>query len=44
MQKENYQANLKEALKYLIKVNESLYGSVIDISLLGDLKEWKDTF
>lgn len=43
MQTENYRANLEEALKNLIKVNESIYGSVIDISMQGDLKEWNDT-
>jgi len=43
MQKENYQANLKEALKNLIKVNESIFSSIIDISMQGDLKEWNDT-
>lgn len=43
MQQENYKANLKEALKNLIKVNESIYASLIDISMQGDLKEWNDT-
>lgn len=43
MQKENYQSNLKEALKNLIKVNESIYGSIIDISMQGELKEWNDS-
>ncbi len=43
MQKENYQANLKKALKYLIKLDESIYGSLIDISMQGDLKVWNDT-
>jgi hypothetical protein len=42
MQTENYRANLKEALKNLIKVNESIYGSCIDISVQGDLREWNN--
>ncbi len=43
MQTENYRENLKEALKNLIKVNESIYGSCIDISVQGDLKEWNNS-
>ncbi len=43
MQTENYRVNLKEALKNLIKVNESIYGSCIDISVQGDLKEWNNS-
>ncbi len=43
MQTENYRANLKEALKNLIKVNESIYGSCIDISVQGDLREWNNS-
>lgn len=40
MQSDSYKENLKEALKNLIKVNESIFNSLIDISMQGDLKEW----
>lgn len=43
MQDDNYKLNLKEALKNLIKVNESIYASVIDISMQGDLKYFNDS-
>lgn len=43
MQTENYRANLTEALKNLISVNESIFSSLVDISMQGDLKEWNDT-
>ena len=43
MQTENYKSNLKSALENLIKVNESIFNSLIDISMQGDLKEWNDT-
>jgi len=43
MQTDNYKENLKEALKNLIRVNESIFNSLIDISMQGDLKEWNDT-
>jgi len=43
MQTDNYKENLKEALKNLIKVNESIFNSLIDISMQGDLKEWNDS-
>ena len=42
MQPDNYKENLKEALKNLIKVNESIFNSLIDISMQGDLKEWNN--
>ena len=42
MQPDNYKENLKEALKNLIKVNESIFNSLIDISIQGDLKEWNN--
>lgn len=42
MQTDNYKENLKEALKNLIKVNESIFNSLIDISMQGDLKEWNN--
>lgn len=43
MQTDNYKSNLKSALENLIKVNESIFNSLIDISMQGDLKEWNDT-
>ncbi len=43
MQTENYRENLKEALKNLIEVNESIYRSCIDISVQGDLREWNNS-
>ena len=42
MQTENYRENLKEALKNLIRVNESIYSSIIDVSMQGELKEFND--
>ncbi len=42
MQPDNYKENLKEALKNLIKVNKSIFNSLIDISMQGDLKEWNN--
>ena len=43
MQPDNYKENLKEALKNLVKINESIFNSLIDISMQGDLKEWNNT-
>ena len=42
MQTDNYKSNLKSALENLIKVNESIFNSLIDISMQGDLKEWNN--
>lgn len=42
MQTDNYRENIKEALKNLIRVNESIYGSIIDVSMQGDLKDFND--
>ena len=42
MQTENYRENLKEALKNLVRVNESIYSSIIDVSMQGELKEFND--
>lgn len=42
MQTDNYRENIKEALKNLIKVNESIYCSIIDVSMQGELKEFND--
>lgn len=42
MQSESYRDNLIEALKNLVQVNESIYKSVINISMQGELKEFND--
>lgn len=42
MQTDNYKDNLKSALQNLIAVNESIFNSLIDISMQGDLKEWNN--
>jgi len=43
MEEDNYKENLKEALRNLIKVHQSIYQSLIDVSMQGDLKEWNDS-
>jgi hypothetical protein len=43
MQQNNYRENLKETLKNLIKINQSIYSSLIDISVQGELKEWNNS-
>lgn len=43
MNTDNYKENLKEALLNLISVNESIFNSLIDISMQGDLKNWNDS-
>ena len=40
MQKDYYNENLKGALRNLIQVNNSIYQSLIDISVQGELKQW----
>ncbi len=42
MQSFSYRENLKEALKNLIKVNESIYASCFDMLVQGELKEWNN--
>lgn len=42
MQPNNYKENLKEALKTLISVNESIFNSLVYISMQSELKEWND--
>ncbi|RYE31697.1 MAG: hypothetical protein EOP48_31345 [Sphingobacteriales bacterium] len=43
MQDENYRTNVKDALRNLIKVNESIYSSIINIAMQGELKEFNDS-
>ena len=40
MQPDYYKENLKEILRNLIKVNESIFDSLVDTIMQGDLKEW----
>ena len=40
MQTENYRENLKEALKNLVAVNESIFTSLIRITMQGELQDW----
>lgn len=37
-----YQQTIKEALNTLIGVNESIYNSIVNISMQGELKEFND--
>ncbi|MEJ7821358.1 MAG: hypothetical protein WKF85_03495 [Chitinophagaceae bacterium] len=43
MQKDNYKDNLKEALRNLIEVNKSIFQSLIDVSMQGELKDFNDS-
>ena len=40
MQTEYYKDSLKDALKNLNRVNESIYDSLIPIAMTGELSEW----
>lgn len=40
MPTEHYKENLKDALANLIKVNESIFDSLIPIAMHGELSEW----
>jgi hypothetical protein len=42
MQTPDYKENLKDALANLIKVNESIFNSMVSITMQGELKEWSD--
>lgn len=42
MQSENYKEILKAALKNLISANQSIFDSLIPLSMQGELKEWND--
>lgn len=39
----NYNNNLREALKNLKTVNQSIYNSIFAISMQGELSEWNDS-
>lgn len=43
MQPTNYQQTIKEALQTLIGVNESIFNSIVNISMQGELKEFNDS-
>lgn len=43
MQPENYRLNLIKAVKNLVTVNESIYQSILDVTMQGDLKEFNDS-
>lgn len=43
MQSDNYRRNLTSALQNLIQINESVYQSIIDILMQGELKEFNDS-
>lgn len=43
MQPDNYKENLRDALQNLIKMNQSIFDSLISISMQGELKEWSDS-
>ena len=38
-----YKETLKDALLNLIKVNESIFNSIVPIALHGELKDWSDS-
>lgn len=40
MQSEEYRECLKDALKNLVTVNETIYDSIVPIAMTGELKEW----
>lgn len=42
MQTDNYKENLKEALINLNNVNQSIFDSIVSVSMQGELKEWND--
>ncbi len=40
MQSEEYRECVKDALKNLVEVNETIYDSIVPIAMTGELKEW----
>lgn len=40
MEKDYYKECLKDAMTNLIRVNESIFENLIEISMQGELKEW----
>lgn len=43
MQSEQYKNSLKETLKNLVKVNESIFDTMVFVETQGNLKEWGST-
>lgn len=39
----NYKDSIKEALQALVKANEIIFDSLINVETQGDLKEWNST-
>jgi len=42
VQTDNYRANLAEAIKNLVTVNESIFNSIIPVAMQGELKASND--
>lgn len=42
METDNYKASLKEALINLNNVSQSIFDSIVSVSMQGELKEWND--
>ncbi|MBX3164112.1 MAG: hypothetical protein KF900_06485 [Bacteroidetes bacterium] len=42
MQSENYRENLEDALRNLLNVYDSIYASIVNVVMQGELKEWND--
>lgn len=42
MQSDSYKENLKYALINLNNVNQSIFDSIVSVSMQGELKEWND--
>ena len=43
METDNYKENLKEALINLNNVNQTIFDSIVSVSMQGELKEWNDS-
>ena len=43
MPAENYKESLKEALQALVKANEIIFDSLINLETQGELKEWNSS-
>lgn len=42
MQPDHYRENLKDALRNLKKVKESIFDNLVPLTMQGELKEWND--
>lgn len=43
MQSDQYKENLIEALHTLVRVNESIFDSMVGIHMQGEMKDWNDS-